>query len=387
MLILTLPKLIKLIIMKSILTSFLILISVFSYAQQYRDYYRLSQVQYNPSTFQAAQYNPQQSNHSTYNSLSRTFEIIAQREKEASQQLSNLNVLLANYALILNNDELTLTWYENFKRKYLDTVEEFIRFGDHATAIEYAIRYQGEIVNNAELLARIRTSKEYKEKITLINSTIDLDWNSKQNMIADNPYCFVPYKNDEGEIIGGRLGSKAELQKQIEDAKLEAERKRQEEMRLAKEKQENEERIRLLLEQPFDNYDYQSNGYFRIIDNPSYEIENGPKDKRYYRRYVKVTRVAISHNNTRIEFKLKCRYFDLLSKKIHIKAGGKKLKPISSDNIELSENGFYRNNLYMFHEGTIKFALIFPALPENAKSLDFIESVKDGIKIKNLKLE
>lgn len=373
--------------MKRILTSFLILISVFAYAQQYRDHYRLPQVQYNPSTFQAAQYNPQQSNHSTYNSLSRSFEIIAQREREANQQLSNLNVLLANYALMLNNDELTLTWFENFKRIYLGTVEEFINFGDHATAIEYAITYQGEIVNNAELLARIRTSKEYKEKIALINSRTDLDWNSKQNLIADNPYCFVPYKNDKGEIIGGRLGSKEELQKQIEEAKLEAERKRQEEIRLAKEKQEKEARIRLLLEHPFDYYDYQSNGYFRIIDNPSYEIENGPKDERYYRRHVKVTRVAISHSYTRIEFELKCRYTNLLSKKIHIKAAGKKLKPISSENIELYENGFYRNNLYMSHGGTIKFALIFPAIPEKAKSLDFIESVKDGIKIKNLKLE
>ena len=380
--------------MKKIYASFLIIISFFANAQNYRDNYRLPQVQYNPSSFNAVQYNPQQSNHSTYNTLSRSFEIIAQREREASQQLSNLNVLLANYGQMLNNDELTLTWFDNFKRKRLATVEDFIRLGDHATAIEYAIRYQGEIANNAELLARIRTSKDFKEKITFINSRTDLDWNSKQNLIADNPYCFVPYKNDKGEIIGGRPGSKEELQKQIEEAKLEAEKKRQEEIRLAKEKQEREEKIRLSLEHPFDNYDYQGYGYYRIIDNPSYEIENGPKDERYYRRYVKVTRVAISQNYTRIEFELKSREYYLLNKKIHIKAAGKKLKPISSENMELYDNSYYRNDLYMSrnylnmsHVGTIKFALIFPAIPEKAKSLDFIESVKDGIKITNLKLE
>lgn len=51
---------------------------------------------------------------------------------------------------------------------------------------------------------------------------------TKQQLIEETPYCFVPYKNEWGEIIGGRLGSAQELTQQRIVAKLEAEKRKQE---------------------------------------------------------------------------------------------------------------------------------------------------------------
>lgn len=126
---------------------------------------------------------------------------------------------LAKYGNLLNNDEATLIWFDEYKKKIERTFDSLSDIGwDEAR--DFAIRKQGEIINDPELNARIRTSIEYAAKIKSIEERTDIDWKQKSEWKENNPYCFVAIKNADGKIIGGRLGSKVELEEQ----KLEAER-------------------------------------------------------------------------------------------------------------------------------------------------------------------
>ena len=160
--------------------------------------------------------------------LESSLDEIENNKTEAYQRLSSLEIFIAEYRLKINQDYESLDWFEQFRNNYVSDIKSLITYGLYRDAIYAAIEYKGEIANNAELLARIRTSAEYKDRIYYIQSRSDIDWDTKQQLIEETPYCFVPYKNEWGEIIGGRLGSAQELTQQRIVAKLEAEKRKQE---------------------------------------------------------------------------------------------------------------------------------------------------------------
>ena len=168
--------------------------------------------------------------------LQRSLERLEARENEAYNQYSQLQKELSEYSLKLNNDEQTLLWFDKYKNDITETFKQILRYGDYEMAIEYGIRKRGEIANDSELIARIRTSKEYQDKLQSIRLSSDMTQEEKNQWEINNPYCFVPFYGSDGKVIGGRLGSKSELDQQ----RQEAERKKQEAERLAKIEAENE---------------------------------------------------------------------------------------------------------------------------------------------------
>ena len=143
------------------------------------------------------------------------------RRIEAEQQYSELQIKMADYGKKLYSDEETLIWFDEYKKNISHTYNTLLTMsaGD---ARDYAIRMQGDLALDPELAARIKTANEYSIKRRGVEERTDWDWKTKNEWIEKNPYCFIPIKNNEGEVIGGRLGTK----KEYDDLKAQREKLR-----------------------------------------------------------------------------------------------------------------------------------------------------------------
>lgn len=157
------------------------------------------------SSFQPQVFKPQKDD---MTSLQRSLEILESRRVSAYEALSNLYNVFAQYAQLLHNDTETMTWFNNYRKKIIGSVDSFMNTNDYSNAYTCAIRCQGEVSSNLELAARVRTNKEYVEIKKGIISRSDLSQEEKDKWIKENPYKFVPIKSDDGTIIGGLLDIK-----------------------------------------------------------------------------------------------------------------------------------------------------------------------------------
>lgn len=301
-----------------------------------------------------------------YTILQRSLEKLDRVRNEATEQYSKLQLLLAEYGGKLYNDEETLLWFDDYKKK----IERGYESLEPYEARSYAIRKQGEIANDPELIARIRTANEYQAAVQSIRECSDMSMQEKTDWIANHPYCFIPIANGDGKIIGGKLGTKAEL----EAYKAEVQRK----ARLL----EEQNRARLYaMAHPFDSFDYTR--YDKIIDYPQYRFYPTNSSDG-----LRISRIALSSTETRVEFEFTNTIFNWFNveRGTYIKASGtNKLAFIRAENVAIAPS------MSTFEKSgeILKFALIFPAIPQKVKSFLMAEQDKKGWgwKFKDIKIQ
>lgn len=320
------------------------------------------------STFKPQVYKPVQED---YSILQRSLEKLEHRKNEANEQYSRLQMLLAEYGSKLYYDEATLAWFDEYNRTIKADFYSLSALG-WGEARDFAIRKQGEIANDPELIARIRTSIEYIEKTKAIEGNTEMNREQKNEWRINHPYCFVPIKNGEGRVIGGRLGSKAELEEQ----KREKEKQQREaEERARKLEQMEKDRI-YKMEHPFDDFNYSS--YETVVTYPF--CKKCPEG-------MTVTKVALSSSETRVEMEYRASFSNQwvnFARDTYIELSGCNiLYLVRADNI-----AYYPSKSVFKNSGEIlKFALIFPPLPINTKYFSVMEPDKNGYKFKKIKLK
>ncbi len=129
---------------------------------------------------------------------------------KANDEYQALLLELSEYLDKLNNDKETLSWFNDYKQSITDSFNSMVKF-DPAGARNYCIKMKGEVALNSELRARVRTSEEYKEEMRYIKYRSDLSEAEKKEYIENHPYVFIPIYDDDHKVIGGRLGTKQEL--------------------------------------------------------------------------------------------------------------------------------------------------------------------------------
>lgn len=130
---------------------------------------------------------------------------------------------------------------------------------------------------------------------------------------------------------------------------------------------------------PFDNFSYAK--YSKVINNPSYESKVG---------HIRITKVALSSSETRVEFKVTNRDGDKCfgwvsidpCTYIYIPSLKKKIPMRSVQNIALSPSETH----FHFYDEELVFALIFPALPVNVRTFNLIESESSNWKFYNVRI-
>ena len=172
--------------------------------------------QYRPSVFQGSTMNFKPRD---YSILQRGLDRAEKRMNEASEQYLKLCRLLGEYEMQLHNDTDTRTWFSNYKKEIIKKYDSLIEDNRWGEAGRYAVREIGRIATDSELMARIRTAREYDAIVASIQERTDMTQEEKRNWILDYPYCFIPIVDSSGNIIGGRLGSKEELQEYKRKAK------------------------------------------------------------------------------------------------------------------------------------------------------------------------
>jgi len=164
--------------------------------------------QYRPSVFQGSTMNFKPRD---YSILQRGLDRAEKRMNEASEQYLKLCRLLGEYEMQLHNDTDTRTWFSNYKKEIIKKYDSLIEDNRWGEAGRYAVREIGRIATDSELMARIRTAREYDAIVASIQERTDMNQDEKHNWIIDHPYCFIPVTNSSGDIIDGRLGTKEEF--------------------------------------------------------------------------------------------------------------------------------------------------------------------------------
>jgi len=163
--------------------------------------YNLATAQFTPVVFEGATYKPEQEDMSLLaNSLAK----LEERERTANEKLSAMDVAFGDIRSKLHQDKDTLQWFNDFSNKYKDQVASYARLGDYGNAINAAVRLGGEAANDAELIGRLKTSKQYEDldaaQRARINKGITQDtynWWKK-----NHKYNHVNIYDDYGNVVG-----------------------------------------------------------------------------------------------------------------------------------------------------------------------------------------
>lgn len=125
-----------------------------------------------------------------------------ERMNKAYDSFSDLCDLIAEKYSQIHQDEESVKWFQQNIVSLAEKVDDEIENGNYGEAHRLAISYKGEIYSNSELMARIKTNKEYTEVYNLVMSRSDISYEEKQEWKKKYPYKFVPMKGYHGEIIG-----------------------------------------------------------------------------------------------------------------------------------------------------------------------------------------
>lgn len=164
--------------------------------------YNLATAQFTPVVFEGATYKPEQEDMSLLaNSLAK----LEERERTANEKISAMDVAFGDIRSKLHQDQKTLQWFNDFSNKYKDQVASYARLGDYGNAINAAVRLGGEAANDAELIGRLKTSKQYEDldaaQRARINKGITQDtynWWKKTHK-----YHHVNIYDDTGTVVVG----------------------------------------------------------------------------------------------------------------------------------------------------------------------------------------
>ena len=102
----------------------------------------------------------------------------------------------------ISNDRETLIWFDENINSMLKDVQSALNVGDYASASNIAIQHIGDIYSHTELRCRIQTYDEYLSVVKSIQERSDLTYQQKQEWFETYTYKFVPFRNDEGNVIG-----------------------------------------------------------------------------------------------------------------------------------------------------------------------------------------
>lgn len=158
---------------------------------------------FNPYIFQPIVYNPKPYD---YKHMGDAALLAERRQANATEAYAALDNAFGTYATNLNQDPETLSWFENLKNGYKERLNALMNAGDYSRVTNEAVKMAGEAANNPELIARLKTSKQYEAHKKAVNDAFakgDFDQTTRDRWLEQNQYSFKPIVDDNGKVIGG----------------------------------------------------------------------------------------------------------------------------------------------------------------------------------------
>lgn len=173
------------------------------YNQYNRNRLSLNTVDFQPTVFTPIEFRPVEQD---YSILERAMAKQEERKEKAVTQQSLVKQALGKAREQLHQDDETLAWFDAKARKIEDDIKTASEVGDYATALQTGIEAAGNIANDTELNARIRTNAQYNEEYNKQRQRIGngigqatFDW-----WVKTNPYTHTNIYDKEGRITGAQ---------------------------------------------------------------------------------------------------------------------------------------------------------------------------------------
>lgn len=148
--------------------------------------FRLAQPQFEVTPFQAVAFEPK--TQPNVGLLSDAFAKIADREQKYTEKLAAMDTQFAKLKETLSPDDATARWFENYKKKYRETITEFANSGDYENAINFGTRLAAEALNDGELQGHTYAYSTYKQER-------DANKQRVNNGVSNLDYEYWEYKN------------------------------------------------------------------------------------------------------------------------------------------------------------------------------------------------
>lgn len=161
----------------------------------------LNTVDFQPTVFTPIEFKPVEQD---YSILERAMAKQEERKEKAVTQQSLVKQALGKAREQLHQDDETLAWFDAKARKIEDNIKTAAEVGDYATALQTGIEAAGDVANDTELNARIRTNAQYKEEYERQRQRVGKGISQETfNWWAEkNPYKYSNIEQD-GRVIGG----------------------------------------------------------------------------------------------------------------------------------------------------------------------------------------
>ena len=173
------------------------------YNQYNRNRLSLNTVDFQPTVFTPIEFRPVEQD---YSILERAMAKQEERKEKAVTQQSLVKQALGKAREQLHQDDETLAWFDAKARKIEDDIKIASEVGDYATALQTGIEAAGNIANDTELNARIRTNAQYNEEYNKQQQRIGngigqatFDW-----WVKTNPYTHTNIYDKEGRVTGAQ---------------------------------------------------------------------------------------------------------------------------------------------------------------------------------------
>lgn len=172
-------------------------------ANRNRNRMTLNTVGYTPAVFNAIEYQPLVQD---YSGLERSFARNEERRKNLKEQESAIDVALGKIESQLYNNTEMKSWFINYKNKIKEDIKAAAEIGDYAGALNTAIRTAGNIMQDTQVIGRMKASAEYQDKVNEVHkmkANKEIDAATEEWWLANNQFKYDDIKDREGNIVDG----------------------------------------------------------------------------------------------------------------------------------------------------------------------------------------
>ncbi len=163
----------------------------------------LNTVGYTPAVFNAIEYKPLVQD---YSGLERSFARNEERRKNLKEQESAIDVALGKIESQLYNNPEMQTWFVDYKNKIKQDINEAAKIGDYAGALNTAIRTAGNIMQDTQLIGRMKASAEFQDKVNEVHkmkANGNIDAATEKWWLENNQFKYEDIEDGNGNVVSG----------------------------------------------------------------------------------------------------------------------------------------------------------------------------------------
>lgn len=154
---------------------------------------------FTPAGFEAMVYTPQKEDMSL---LQRSLATLDERKENTDKQRATIMSAIGNLKLAPEEDK----WKSDYADRIADEITKASQFGDYSTALEVATNLAGTAITSPEVTGRLRYNEErqkYIEELKTRNARGEIDSDTFERAMAQNPYAYSDTYDETGKIVGG----------------------------------------------------------------------------------------------------------------------------------------------------------------------------------------